>query len=342
MIPHIVTDLTGISNIMVKEARSFNEVATEFFTFIEDKREMLEDGSGEEMNTKILVAHNGKQFDLLFLMEELKRNNVLYLIGSDRYGYAIDTMILAKNVTREKNLPLHALYKLSALFEHVLGQQMDQSAHRALVDVKAMSAILRYDPVWQGHHKHVFFFCATESVTNDGDSDSEADIDSNVEEDEITEDVGLPNSVLGWEKCMDFDGDNAMQKFNEVATEFFTFIEDKRQMLEDGLGEEMNMIILVIHNGKRFDLLFLMEEMKRNNVLYLIDSNWYGYAIDTMILAKNVTREKNLPLPVSYKLSALFEHVLGQQMDPNAHRALIDVKATSTILFIRNNGDLVR
>ena len=110
MILHIVTDLTGISNNMVKEARSFNEVATEFFTFIEDKRQMLEDGSGEEMNTNILVAHNGKRFDLLFLMEEMKRNNVLYLIDSDWYGYAIDTMILAKNITREKNLPLPASY----------------------------------------------------------------------------------------------------------------------------------------------------------------------------------------------------------------------------------------
>ena len=201
---------------MVKEARSFNEVATEFFTFIEDKRQMLEDGLGEEMNTIILVAHNGKQFDLLFLMEEMKRNDVLHLIDSDRYGYAIDTMILAKNIMREKNLSLPVSYKLSALFEHVLGQQMDPNAHRALVDVKATSTILRYDPFWEGPHKHVFFFRATESDTNDGDSDSEADVDSDVEEDEITEDAELPTSVLGWEKDTDFDGYNAMQKFNEV------------------------------------------------------------------------------------------------------------------------------
>ena len=201
---------------MVKEARSFNEVATEFFTFIEDKRQMLKDGSGEEMNMIILVIHNGKRFDLLFLMEEMKRNNVLYLIDSDQYGYAIYTMILAKNITREKNLPLPAWYKLLALFEHISGQQMDQNAHRALVDVKATSTILQYNPFWEGCHKHVFFFHAAESVTNDGDSDSEADIDSDVEEDEITEDVDLPNSVLGWEKDTDFDGYNVMQKFNEV------------------------------------------------------------------------------------------------------------------------------
>ena len=93
---------------------------------------------------------------------------------------------------------------------------MDPNAHRALVDVKATSTILRYGLFWEGHHKHVFFFCATESVTNDGDSDSEADIDSNVEEDGIREDIELPNSVLGWEKCMDFDGYNTIQKFNKV------------------------------------------------------------------------------------------------------------------------------
>ena len=39
MIPSIVTDLTGISNNMVKEARSFNEVVTEFFTFVDNKRQ---------------------------------------------------------------------------------------------------------------------------------------------------------------------------------------------------------------------------------------------------------------------------------------------------------------
>ena len=119
-------------------------------------------------------------------MEETKRNNVLYLINSDRYGYAIDTMILAKNITREKNLPLPASYKLLALFKHVSGQQTDQNAHRALVDVKATSTILRYDPFWEGCHKHVFFFCATESVANDCDSDSEADIDSNGDVEKMT------------------------------------------------------------------------------------------------------------------------------------------------------------
>ena len=62
---------------MVKSARNFNEIVTEFFTFVGDKRQMLEDGLGEDMNTIILIAHNSKPFDLLFLMEELKRNSIL-------------------------------------------------------------------------------------------------------------------------------------------------------------------------------------------------------------------------------------------------------------------------
>ena len=37
-----------------------------------------------------------------------------------------------------------------------------------------------------------------------------------ITEDVKLQDVELPNSGLGWETCMDFDGYNTMQKFNEV------------------------------------------------------------------------------------------------------------------------------
>ena len=44
---------------------------------------MFEEGSGEEVTSIVFVAHNGKWFDLLFLMEELKGHNLLELIDGD-------------------------------------------------------------------------------------------------------------------------------------------------------------------------------------------------------------------------------------------------------------------
>ena len=79
------------------------------------------------------------------------------MIDDDRYGYGIDTMILAKAATRDKNLPLPASYKLSALYEHITGKDMEPSAHRALVDVKATSTILQYPSFWEDR-KNIFSF----------------------------------------------------------------------------------------------------------------------------------------------------------------------------------------
>ena len=217
-IPPIVVDLTGINNDMVKSARRFHDVAIEFFAFIDDKRQMFEEGSGEEATRIVLVAHNGKRFDLLFLMEELKRNNLWELIDDDRYGYGIDTMILAKAVTRDKNLPLPASYKLSALYEHITGKDMEPSAHRALVDVKATSTILRYPSFWEDRKKHFFFFRVTGSATNEttDDSDLDVEVDDNSDNDELLEDTSENTTVMGWEKNVDFDGYDAMGKFQEV------------------------------------------------------------------------------------------------------------------------------
>ena len=135
-------------------------------------------------------------------------------------------MILAKTATRDKNLPLLALYKLSALYEHIMGKDMEPNAHRALVDVKATSTILRYPSLWEDHKKHFFFFCATESATNeaadDSDSDIEVDDDSDNNDNELPKDTIENSTVLGWEKNVEFDGYDAMGKFQEVFEKWNT------------------------------------------------------------------------------------------------------------------------
>ena len=85
------------------------------------------------------------------------------------------------------------------------------------------------------------------------------------------------------------------------------------------------------HNGKRFDFLFLINELARNGLLNLLHVYQLTYAIDTQLLAKKTVSTKNLAIPCSYKLVDLFEYVSQTKMD-GAHRALADVKATSTVL----------
>lgn len=101
-----VTDLTGISNDMVRNAEPIDNVLPEFLDFVGDKT---------------VVGHNVK-FDIAFIQNKSKM-----ILNRNFYNEYVDTLMIAKNM-----YPGLKSYKLQALRQR-FGIETD-AAHRALED----------------------------------------------------------------------------------------------------------------------------------------------------------------------------------------------------------------
>ena len=111
-IPDRVVELTSITNDMVADKPSFDQVAQDFFAFTKGA---------------VLVAHNAK-FDMAFMRESFKR------IGIDFNRAYMDTLVLAKNyIVASKNYKLGTLCKKMGI--SLLG------AHRAVNDAEATAKL---------------------------------------------------------------------------------------------------------------------------------------------------------------------------------------------------------
>ena len=112
-IPEKITELTGITNDMVKDARTINEVLPEFIDFIKDR---------------ILVAHNAK-FDIGFIRKECKNNDIKFL------NTYLDTLALSRFI----NSDIKGKHKLDSLAKYFgLG---DFNHHRASDDAEMLAQI---------------------------------------------------------------------------------------------------------------------------------------------------------------------------------------------------------
>lgn len=105
-LPEFITELTGITNDMVKDAPSLDIVLNNFYNFI---------------GNDILIGHN-VNFDINFLYDNLKKNANKYLSND-----FVDTLRLARKVIKE--LDHHRLSDLLSYYK------IDNSnQHRALAD----------------------------------------------------------------------------------------------------------------------------------------------------------------------------------------------------------------
>lgn len=108
-IPPEATAIHHITDVMVKDAPSFSQVAEMFISFCPEKT--------------VLIAHNNDAFDKLFLLAESKRAGIAF----PNYEY-LDTLKWARKY--RPDLPRHTLQSL----REVYGIPSNQ-AHRALDDV---------------------------------------------------------------------------------------------------------------------------------------------------------------------------------------------------------------
>jgi len=111
-IPKESSQITGITDEMVKDAKSFAEIGKDFFDFCK----------GEV----VLIAHNNDRFDKYFLIEESKRNSLIL----PNFPY-IDTLLWARKYRND--LPRHSLQYLREIY----GIEQN-NAHRALDDVDVL------------------------------------------------------------------------------------------------------------------------------------------------------------------------------------------------------------
>jgi DNA polymerase III epsilon subunit-like protein len=97
-IPWFITELTTITNNMVGIAERFPKVAGNFLEFMQQHSNKYPDGHDNVcIKHIILAAHNGKVFDIPFLMQQLSVNGMIDLFLQDkRFGLALDMLQLAR------------------------------------------------------------------------------------------------------------------------------------------------------------------------------------------------------------------------------------------------------
>jgi len=104
--------------------------------------------------------------------------------------------------------------------------------------------------------------------------------------------------------------------------------DDETSRENDGSG--LRDIVLVAHNGNRFDIPFLFKSFE----VYSVDISGIPFKgkIDTIDLAKCAIRaDSTMRVPDNYQLATIYKYVTGQSLD-NGHRAISDAKATLFIL----------
>ncbi len=118
-IPQYITDLTGITDLMLANAPIIDDVLPNFFEFIGDHKEV------------ILVAHNAP-FDLSFLKSAATAIDLAW----PKFR-TLDTVVVARQVLTPDEVPNCKLSTLAQFF----GTLVDPN-HRALDDAKATTEVL--------------------------------------------------------------------------------------------------------------------------------------------------------------------------------------------------------
>jgi len=113
LIPPFITQLTGISNRMVKNAPKFCEVVTDFLHFIGDS---------------VLVAHNA-HFDMRFLNHEIGRVYENYRMANPSLCTVRLSRRLNQNVENHRLKTLADYYRVALVNHHRAGDDAHATAH---------------------------------------------------------------------------------------------------------------------------------------------------------------------------------------------------------------------
>ena len=122
-VPNNIQLLTGITNAKLADAPEFDVALSSFLQFIQEK---LSDSPSPITNI-CFVAHNGKRFDLPFLLKQIEKYKVTRWNGFCKRWEPlyIDTLLLAReSVKSQKPKDIPNSYRLCGLNEYVTGDKL--------------------------------------------------------------------------------------------------------------------------------------------------------------------------------------------------------------------------
>jgi DNA polymerase III alpha subunit (gram-positive type) len=159
-IPSFITELTTITNENVSTTASFPEVASAFIQFMcQHSSKYSSQHVDVCIDHIILVAHNGKGFDIPFFMQQLSINKIAdTFLQNKRFGFGIDTLHLArKSIQANRTAGIPVAYNLPELHQYVTGH-LPTVLHGAMADVRATITILFYNIFWENRGMCLFSF----------------------------------------------------------------------------------------------------------------------------------------------------------------------------------------
>ena len=131
----------------------FDQAVTSFFYHIIILVNKYQYANELPIHHIILVAHNGRHIDVPFLLKPMDKYGKTGIWSQvPRFGYAIETLELARNAIRiapcrELRGGIPSSYSLGSLYQYLTGEMLS-SAHRAEADVIATIKIFLHKLFW--------------------------------------------------------------------------------------------------------------------------------------------------------------------------------------------------
>ena len=217
-ISSFISNLSGISNDMVRGESEFDVIGKDFITFLLEKISEYENVNNKQILDIVFVAHNGRTFDVPFLMHHFIRYKIDISIISNRL-YLIDTLIVARNVVKESKLDPPNNYKLATLYEYCTKNAMEK-AHRAEPDIAATIAVFQHKIFFKRRKDFVFKVLDDATIYAFYD-DSDKPNSPNDDSDTDSDNGSLTSSISSDDTDENSEGDlgpnNLVNEFNEVS-----------------------------------------------------------------------------------------------------------------------------
>ena len=139
---------------MVRSESSFSVVGNDFIKFILEKVSEYENDNNKQILDIVFVAHNGRTFDVPFLMNHFIRFDIDTTILSNRL-YLLDTLVISRKVVKDCKLEPPTNFKLNTIYNYCTKEDMT-IAHRAEPDVTATIKVFQHKPFFKKRKEFVF------------------------------------------------------------------------------------------------------------------------------------------------------------------------------------------
>ncbi len=221
---------TGLTDTDVITAPPFSIVAKDFLQFITNTvKEYMED-TETVVEHICLVAHNGYVFDVPFLLRKLFQSHYDHISRLIPKLYVLDTLILSREVIKSQGYTIPEDHKLGTLYFYCTGETM-KKAHRAESDVKALCAVVLYNPFWL-HREDYIYKVKSDGSMNKPTKKSITKIMQDNADDSDT-DVSESEYVYEGKRVFDYDSDEEFDQDIEYDNDLNGTVVEENEEYEE-------------------------------------------------------------------------------------------------------------